>query len=289
MRQVAITFLLFIAFCAHAATPDTDSLAAGRAALDRGDVDQSIVQLEKAVATNPNNADAHYYLGVAYGRKAVTGGMFGAMTQAGKAKAEWLRAVELNPNHVDARLRLIEFYVMAPSMAGGGEDKALEQAAEAKKRDALDGHRAYARIYTMQKKYDLAVKEMVEAVRQQPKSAKAHYLLGNAYLNQKEWKGSLHEYEFALSLDAAYMPAYFRIGQNAAQSESNYTRGEEAARRYLGYKPADNEPSLAGAWYWLGMIQEKQGKKAEARQSYTNAQKLAPDSKEYGEALKRVS
>jgi TolA-binding protein len=85
------------------------------------------------------------------------------------------------------------------------------------------------------------------------------------------------------------MPAYFRIGQNAAQSESNYVRGEESARKYLGYKPADNEPSIAAAWFWLGMIQEKQGKKAEARQSYTNAQKLAPESKEYSEALKRVS
>src|SRR5438132_6320340 len=130
---------------------------------------------------------------------------------------------------------------------------------------------------------------MVEAVREQPKSAKAHYFLGNALLNQKDWKGSLHEYEMALSLDAAYMPAYFRMGQHAAQSESNYARGEEGLRKYLQYKPAEGEPGLARAWYWLGMVQEKQGKKAEARQSYGNALKLAPDSKDVSEALRRVS
>lgn len=288
MRHFIAILLILIAFSALAIT-GAELMTAGRAAFDRGDFDQAIEHFERAVALEPNNSDAHYYLGLACARKGEKEGMFSAMSQMKKAKEEWMRAVEINPNSVDARMALIEFYTMAPGIAGGSEEKAMEQAAEIKKRDALDGHRAYARIDTLQKKFDLAVKEMVEAVREQPKSAKAHYFLGNALLNQKEWKGSLHEYEMALSLDAGYMPAYFRIGQHAALSESNYTRGEEAVRKYLGYKPAHDEPALARAWYWLGMIQEKQGKKAEARQSYMNAQKLAPDSKDVSEALKRVS
>jgi TolA-binding protein len=59
--------------------------------------------------------------------------------------------------------------------------------------------------------------------------------------------------------------------------------------KYLAYKPADNEPPLAGAWYWLGQIQEKQGKKADAKKSYTNGLKLAPEMKELKEGLKGVS
>ena len=220
--------------------------------------------------------------------KAQKAGMFG-FSSAGKARDEWARTVAIDPAYFNARLRLIEFYTMAPSVAGGSEDKAMEQAAEAKKHDALEGHRAYARVYTLQKKFDLATKEMVAAVREQPKSAKTHFYLGNDLLNAKDWKGSMHEYDMALSLDPAFMPPYFRIAQNAAQSESNYARGEEAIRKYLDYKPAEDEPALSSAWYWLGMIQEKQGKKAEARQSYTNAQKLAPDAKDINAALKRVS
>src|SRR5438128_6111388 len=288
MRHLTAALLILFAIPAFAAN-DAELITAGRAALSHGELDRAIAQFEKAVTVNPNNSEGHYYLGMAYGRQAQKAGIFRGMSEIGKAKAEWLRAVELNPNYVDARLALIDFYIVAPAIVGGSEDKAIEQAVEVRKRDALDGHRAYARIYTRQKKFDLAVKEMVEAVREQPKSAKAHHLLGNALLNQEDWKGSLHEYEMALSLDAAYMPAYFRIGQNAARSESNYARGEEAIRKYLEYKPADDEPPLANAWYWLGMIQEKQGKKAEARQSYLNGQKLAPDSKDIGEALKRVS
>jgi Flp pilus assembly protein TadD len=85
------------------------------------------------------------------------------------------------------------------------------------------------------------------------------------------------------------MPAYFRIGQHAARSESNYARGEQMLRKYLAHKPSREEPGLAAAWYWLGAVQEKQGRKAEARTSYANALKLAPGDKEVTAALKRVS
>lgn len=288
MRQFTTALLLLIAFCASAA-PEADLIAAGRAALEHNDFDGAIAQFEHATAAQPNSAAAHYYLGLAHGAKAQKAGMFGGLSHIKTAVDEWNRAVALDPAYFNARLRLIEFYINAPSMAGGSEEKAMQVAAEAKKRDALEGHRAFARIYTMQKKFDLATKEMVEAVREQPKSAKTHYYLGNALLNQKDWKGSLHEYEMAISIDPAFMPPYMRLGQNAAQSESNYARGEEGLRKYLAYKPADDEPNIGNAWYWLGKIQEKQGKKADARQSYLNAQKLLPDSKDIAEALKRVS
>jgi TolA-binding protein len=85
------------------------------------------------------------------------------------------------------------------------------------------------------------------------------------------------------------MPTYLRIGNHAARSESNYERGEESLRKYLAYTPTDAEPGHAGAWFWLGTIQEKQGRKADARQSYLNAQKLVPEMRELPEALKRVS
>jgi len=289
MRPLATAFLAAaIAVSASAAT-DTQLVADAKAALQRGDVDQATKLYEQAVAMKPNDAKYHYYLGGAYGRQAQDAGIFSAMGLAKKTKAEFERAVQLDPNYLDARLALIDFYMIAPGIAGGDEDKALAHAAEIKKRNALDGHRAYGRIYTRQKKTELAQKEYVEAVREQPASPKAHYYLGNFYLSQKDWKNSLHEYEYALKLDPNYMPAHFRVGVHAANSGSNYARGEEELRKYLGYTPAEDEPGLASAWYYLGLIQEKQGKKADAKQSFLQAQKLAPGSKDVKEALKRVS
>ena len=195
----------------------------------------------------------------------------------------------LDPNHTEARFALINYYLMAPPIVGGGEEKAYAQANELKKRDALDGHRAWARIYLQQKKKDLAQKELVDAVREQPNNAKAHYSLGGFYLNEKNWAASLHEYEMALKLDPSYMPTYYRLGQHAARSETNPARGEEMLRKYLGHKPADNEPGHAGTWYWIGQLQEKQGKRADAKASYNKALALAPGDKDITEALKKVS
>jgi Tfp pilus assembly protein PilF len=119
MRQLVITLLVLIAFSALAAT-DAELIAAGRAALDRGDLGQAIAQLEKAVAVTPSNSEAHHYLGLAYGRKAQKAGIFRVMSQIGKAKVEWERAVELNPNFVDARLRLITSSAMRCSIRKTG-------------------------------------------------------------------------------------------------------------------------------------------------------------------------
>lgn len=265
-----------------------EHILAGRAAMERDEHDKAIDLFSKAIALQPNHAESHYLLGLAYGEVAQKANVLKQASLAKKTRASFERAVELDPNYTDARFALISYYLIAPGFMGGGDDKALAQAAEIRKRSAIDGHRAYARVYMHQKKTDLARKEYVDAVREQPTSARAHYLLGAFLMNEQNWTGSLHEFESAVKLDATYMPSYLRIGQHAARSKSNYARGEESLRKYLTHKPAENEPSLAAAWYWLGHLQQVQGKTAEARQSYRNAQKLAPNDADIKAALKKL-
>lgn len=290
MRKLALTLviLLLAPLGLHAASA-AEHAAAARLASERGDHQKAADLYEKAVALEPKNADYHYVLGAAYGELARRAGMLKQASLAKKTRIELETAVALDPAHTSARLALITFYLLAPGFMGGGEDKAFAQAAEIRRRDPLDGHRAFARIYIHQKKMDLARKEYLDAVRENPNSARAHYMLGGAYLNDKNWAASLRELDTALKLDAAFMPTYFRFGQLSALSKSNYARGEEMLRKYLAHKPGREEPGLGGAWYWLGQLQEKQGKKSDARTSYANALKLAPSDKEVIASLKRVS
>jgi len=267
-----------------------DHAAAGTAALDRNDPEKAIASFEKAVELEPKNPHYHYLLGSAYGEQALrTSNPFSQASLAKKTKASFERTVELDPNHLDARFALIQYYLIAPGFMGGGDDKALAQAAEIRKRDSLAGHRAYARVYQHQKKPELARKEMIEAVREQPNSGRAHYYLGNAYMNDTNWAAAAHEYEMALKLEPAFMPTHFRIGQMSAKTGKDLAKGEESLRKYLTTKPTDNDPPHAATWYWLGQVQEKQGHKADAKASYTNALKLAPGDKDITTALKRVS
>jgi Tfp pilus assembly protein PilF len=268
----------------------TTLIEQGRAALNRNDPATAANLLEKAVAQSPNSAEAHYLLGNAYGTLAERASIFHQPGLARKTKHEFDRAVQLDPSHVEARMGLIEFYIVAPGFMGGDEKKAFEQANEIKKRDLLNGHRAFAHIYSLQKKPDLARKEWVDAVREQPGSPKAHYWLGTSYLTaDKNYKSAAEEFEASVKLDPAYMPGWFQIGHMAALSGANLQRGEEALQKYLAYTPKLDEPQLYRAHFWLGGIYEKEGKKAEARQSYMTSLRINPTQKDVAEALKKIS
>jgi len=168
--------------------------------------------------------------------------------------------------------------------------KAFEQAKEIKSLDPVVGHRAYASIYTQQKKPDLAKQEYLAAIREQPDSPKAHSFFGQYLVNvEKNYTAAFSEFETALKLDPGYMAAFYHIGRTAAQAGTDLARGEEALRKYLAYTPKPNEPAHANAHYFLGALYEKQGKKAEAQRCYQAALKLNPALKEASEALKRVS
>lgn len=262
----------------------------GRAAIGRGDSDAAIDILQKAVAQAPKSAEAHYWLGSAYGAKVQAGGMFAAAQYASNIKEEFEKAVALDPKYVDARYGLVQVYAGAPALMGGSYEKAAEQAKEIKAIDPVVGHRAYAFIYSQQSKLDLANKEYVDAIREQPKSAKAHSFFGQYLASaEKNYAAAFTELETSLKLDPHYMPAFYHLGRIASVATTNLARGEEALKQYLAYTPKENEPTLASGHTFLGAVYEKEGKKAEAKQAYETALKLNPTLKQPAEGLKRVS
>lgn len=287
-RLAALLFLCLAASLPLSAATASELIEQGRAALVRDDNDAAVELFTKAIELEPRNANAHYLLGMAYGDLAQRSGVLKQASMARKTKGAFETAAKLDPNHFEARLMLINYYLIAPAFLGGSVDKALEHATDIAHRNPLEGHRARARIYLYQKKNDLAQKEFVEAVRENPKNARAHHWLAGFYLNEKNNPAALHEIEMTLELDPTYMPAHLRLGAYAAVSGSDYERGTESLRKYLTYKPTESEPSLAAAWYWLGQIQEKQGKKKDAKASYANGLKLAPKDRQLNEALKKL-
>jgi len=247
-------------------------------------------QTNDAVALRPGTARYHLQLGNAYEASAESAGMLERMSLIQKAKAEWERAVELDPNCIPARQSLIEFYVLAPALMGGSESTAMKQAAEIAKRDAIEGHRAYARIYTAMNRPDLARNEYAEMLKTNGRSARARYLHGVYLLaTEKNYRAASVEFESAVALDPSYMPAYFQIGHTAALSKESLARGEESLKKYLTYTPKDEEPPIARAHYWLGTIYELRQRKADARASYAASLAINPNQKDVETARKRVS
>lgn len=81
---------------------------------------------EQALKLDPSNAEHHYILGAAHGMKAREAGVIKQAFLAGKIKNAFSKAVELNPKHLQARIGLAQFYMMAPGVMGGDKDKASE-------------------------------------------------------------------------------------------------------------------------------------------------------------------
>jgi tetratricopeptide (TPR) repeat protein len=290
-RIAAVLFLLTLSFAAAAQTNEAQALyKQGREAYTRGEPEKAVESFEKLVALQPNNAEYHYELATFYVQAGMRAGMLGSMSMVKSMKSELEKAIQLDPKLVPARYALMEFHLSAPSFVGASEEAAREQANAIRKLDPIEGHRAFARIHTAAKEPDLARKEYLDMVKEQPSSARAHYQYGvYLMLTDKNYKAAGDEFETAVKLDPAYMPAYFQIGHIAALSANNLARGEEMLKKYLAYQPKDDEPSAARAYYWLGGIYEKQGKKDQAKSTYGASLKINPNQKDVETAMKRVS
>lgn len=121
------------------------AFALGQVAWGARRYEQAAAWFERAVQLDATNAEYHLWLGRAYGRQARLAGASEQFFLARKVRRHLEKAVELNPNHIAARLDLMEYYLQAPSLLGGGLGKAHLQAAAIADRDARQGDLAWQR------------------------------------------------------------------------------------------------------------------------------------------------
>ena len=76
-------------------------------------LDGAIEECERAVELDNNNADYHYNLGRLYGEDAADASIFRLPSLGSKIRSEAETTLNLNPNHIGARLLLANFYFHA--------------------------------------------------------------------------------------------------------------------------------------------------------------------------------
>jgi len=133
-----------------------------------GDLDASRELAEKAVALDPQNSNYHFQLAVACGRTAEKASLFSKAHWAKRFKEEAETAVSLDPKNLDARFGLLDFYLQAPRLMGGGQDKARAMADEIAKIDPVSGFLAQARLAREQKDWTKEEQEWAKAAAASP-------------------------------------------------------------------------------------------------------------------------
>lgn len=123
-------------------------------------------QIEKAIALDARNADAHYWHATAIFATINEASMLAKGRLAGQGKAALERAVELAPDYISARIALAEFYRNAPGIAGGSTRKAREQAEALLKIPGgeAQGHRLLGALAMSDKKWADAERHYTAAV-----------------------------------------------------------------------------------------------------------------------------
>lgn len=261
----------------------------GRLLLAENDLDRAIEILEKSVVLEESNAEYHLWLGRAYGQKAIHASVLKQPALARKVKKEFESASRLDPENLEARFGLIEYYLRAPGFLGGNPEKAGEQASEIARRDALQGHRAAGRVAEHEKRFDAALAEYERAARDFPQRPEPLNWIASLFEKKKDYRQAFETYERLLEKQPTEMAACYQIGRIAVLWGSRLERGEQCLKLYLRREPKADEPSLASAHHRLGALYEKTGRRELARREYAAALELDPSRRDAREALKKIS
>jgi tetratricopeptide (TPR) repeat protein len=155
--------------------------------------------LSQAVALNPNNFDAQFYLGrVQY-----------ALKDYASAVKSFRAAVSLNPRHAEAR-----FFLGTTLELAGDSNAAISeyQALITADPNSVMGQLGLGAMLVKQGKLDDAVVTLQRAVQLDPKEFEAHWALGRALALKERYADALQSFQNAVSLEPNRSDAHYQLG-----------------------------------------------------------------------------
>ncbi len=242
----------------------------------------------RAITLEPNNGRYHRWMAHVYGEKAARANFLAAATLAGKTREEFERAVQLNPKDVDARVDLAEFYLEAPSIVGGGHDKARAQARIIGAADPAREHWVYGRIAEKNRDTATAEREYHRMIEVSNGDSEAWLNLALFFRHQKRYDEMEQTLVRTSQAPMSKPDVLVDIAQNLYRIGRNPVLAIQVLRRYLTARPVEEAPAFK-AHYLLGSLFEKQGDMAAAVREYETSLSLARQFGQAQQALKRVA
>jgi tetratricopeptide (TPR) repeat protein len=270
----------------HSATDAESHNLLCRAYFMTAEWDRGVPACERATRLDPQKSLYHLWLGRIYGEKADRAGFLSAAGLAKKVRNSFEHAVELDPKSVEARTDLAEFYLEAPSIVGGGQDKARAQAAALLSFNPGMGHWVLARIAGKNKDSAGAEREYRVAIEASHGTAQ-HWLHLAQFLAHAS---RLDEMDQALrTMESGPVDRADALMDGASlllHTGRSYPMAERLLRRYLA-SPVEEGPAFK-AHDFLGQLLEKQGDRRAAAEEYRAALALSHTYTRAQEDLRRV-
>ena len=240
------------------------------------DPDRAIKYARKAVKADKKNSRYHFILANGYGMKANRGGLR-AMFYGGKFKQECELAVEYDPENVDAHMALLYFCMYAPSVVGGGMEKAKDRAETIASIDVYHGHIAHAVIAKREDDFEAAESSYLAAAAVDSQNAEGWSLLGTFYLDRERPLDAVPVFERVRELAPDDLVAVYQLARAHSDSGDDLAAAEEGFKAYIAAEDRPEEPEVASAHWRLALVYEKQGRREEAMAELDEAIRLNPE------------
>jgi tetratricopeptide (TPR) repeat protein len=230
----------------------------GRAFMLKGQVDDAVVQYQRALQINPNYSGAYDSLGQALVRKG----------QVDDAVAQYQKALAINPNYAQAHSNLAVALVQR-----GQVDDAIAQYQKALEISPglAQAHSNLGVLLFQKGQVDDAVAQYQKALEINPNSAEVHSNLGVALVRKGQVDDAVAEYQKSLE-----------VNPNSAQAHNNlglalFQKGQvdDAVAQYL--KALEITPNRAETHYNLGKAFIQKGQLDSAITQFQEVLRLKPD------------
>ena len=178
--------------------------------------------------------------------------IFSALGYAKKAKKSLEKAVEIAPENVEVYQALMQFHLMAPSIAGGDMDEAMNLAQQIAALDKTEGQFALARVYLEDEKESEAKAIFASLIEDEQTQIRARVELGSFYLSDEQYASSFDilsplseleitevtkaendAWEMYQKRKSSLMYGKYRLGQVAVESGEYTELGINALKDYL--------------------------------------------------------
>ena len=204
----------------------------GRINTWEGDIEAAFDWFEKAVKADPETADYQYWLGMAYGAKAIRANVFRKPFHARRSRKAFEEAVLLDPDHLEARTKLLEFHLYAPGIMGGRKENAFQQAREIESRNPMEGYLAWGLIHAKEEAQDKREMAYLDAVASANGDVRPVISLASLYLRDERRPDAIRVYEAFLQTFPDNSSILRRLS-NLYRLEKENEKAFEAARRSL--------------------------------------------------------
>ena len=235
---------------------------------------------QQAVNLNNKNSDYSMWLGRVLGQQANHASFLSAYGDAKKSLAAMQTAVQLNPQNGPALMDLGDYYAQAPSIAGGGTDKAQQVASQLDKVDAARAAQLRGDIAMQQKNYTAAEQYYKQAAAVSSTPADAWSVLASFYRGRQEWPqldSAIQNCMAAAAKNKGADPGLYDGAGVLITGKRNPQIAAQMLENYLSGTSLDEEAPAFIAHIRLSRLKQQLGDAAGAKAELTIATELAKE------------